>query len=329
MYFLYNRREFITLLGGAAAWPLSARAQQAAMPVIGFLHSEAPGRYTSPILRAFRQGLSESGHVEGRNVAIEYRWAESRYDRLPDLAGDLVGRGVNVIVANGPAIQAAKTATTTIPIVFFAGGDPIKLGLVASLAQPGGNLTGVTNLGTELGPKRLELLHELVPVATSFAVLVNPTYPDAAAQSEAAQAAARARSLRLDVFHASTERDFDSLFAALAERRVGGLVIVTDPFFNNRAAQLAALALRHAMPTVYHMLEFVTAGGLAGYGNSNTDLWRQIGIYTGRILKGEKPADLPVMQPTKFELLINLNTAKALGLTVPDKLLVTADEVIE
>jgi putative ABC transport system substrate-binding protein len=325
-----NRRAFITLLGGAAgAWPLAARAQLATMPVIGFLHSEAPGPYTSPILRAFRQGLSESGHVEGRNVAIEYRWAESRYDRLPDLAGDLVGRGVNVIVANGPAIQAAKTATTTIPIVFFAGGDPIKLGLVASLAQPGGNLTGVTNLGTELGPKRLELLHELVPVTTSFAVLVNPTYPDAAAQSEAAQAAARARSLRLDVFHASTERDFDLLFAALAERRVGGLVIVTDPFFNNRAAQLAALALRHAMPTVYHMVEFVTAGGLAGYGNSNTDLWRQIGIYSGRILKGEKTADLPVMQPTKFELLINLNTAKALGLTVPDKLLVTADEVIE
>jgi putative ABC transport system substrate-binding protein len=193
-----KRRDFITLIGGAAAsWPLAARAQQPAMPVIGFLHSEAPGRYTSPILRAFRQGLSESGHVEGRNVAIEYRWAESRYDRLPDLAGDLVGRGVNVIIANGPAIQAAKTATTTIPIVFFAGGDPIKLGLVASLAQPGGNLTGVTNLGTELGPKRLELLHELVPVATSFAVLVNPTYPDAAAQSEAAQAAARARSLRM------------------------------------------------------------------------------------------------------------------------------------
>jgi putative ABC transport system substrate-binding protein len=327
---MIRRRTFITLLGGAAAaWPLAARAQQSAMPVIGFLHSEAPGRYTSPILRAFRQGLSESGNVEGRNVAIEYRWAESRYDRLPDLAGDLVGRGVNVIIANGPAIQAAKTATMTIPIVFFAGGDPIKLGLVASLAQPGGNLTGVTNLGTELGPKRLELLHELVPAATSFAVLVNPTYPDAAAQSEAAQAAARARSLRLDVFHASTERDFDSLFAALAERRVGGLVIVTDPFFNNRAAQLAALALRHAMPTVYHMLEFVTAGGLAGYGNSYTDLWRQIGIYTGRILKGEKPADQPVMQPTKFELLINLNTAKALGLTVPDKLLVAADEVIE
>jgi putative ABC transport system substrate-binding protein len=324
-----NKREFITLLGGAATWPVVARAQQPAMPVIGFLHSEAPGRYTSPILRAFRQGLSESGHVEGRNVAIEYRWAESRYDRLPDLAGDLVGRGVNVIIANGPAIQAAKTATTTIPIVFFTGGDPIKLGLVSSLAQPGSNLTGVTNLGTELGPKRLELLHELVPAATSFAVLFNPTYPDAAAQSEAAQAAAHALSLRLDVFHASTERDFDSLFAALAERRVGGLVIGTDTFFNNRAGQLAALALRHAMPTVYHMLEFVTAGGLAGYGNSNTDLWRQIGIYTGRILKGEKPADLPVMQPTKFELLINLNTAKALGLTVPDKLLVAADEVIE
>jgi putative tryptophan/tyrosine transport system substrate-binding protein len=325
-----RRREFITLLGGAAAaWPLAARAQQPAMPVIGFLHSEAPGRYTSPLLRAFRQGLSESGHVEGRNVAIEYRWAESRYDRLPDLAGDLVGRGVNVIIANGPAIQAAKTATTTIPIVFFAGGDPIKLGLVTSLARPGGNLTGVSNLGTELGPKRLELLYELVPTATSFAVLVNPTYPDAAAQSEAAQAAARARSLRLDVFHASTERDFDPLFATLDERHTGGLVIVTDPFFNNRAAQLAALALRHAMPIVYHMLEFVTAGGLAGYGNSYTDLWRQIGIYTGRILKGEKPADLPVMQPTKFELLINLNTAKALGVTVPPSLLARADEVIE
>jgi putative tryptophan/tyrosine transport system substrate-binding protein len=324
-----KRREFIAGLAGVAAWPVAARAQQPKMPVIGFLHSEAPGRYTNPILRAFRQGLSESDYVEGRNVAIEYRWAESRYDRLPDLAGDLVGRGVNVIIANGPAIQAAKTATTTIPIVFFAGGDPIKLGLVTSLARPGGNLTGVSNLGTELGPKRLELLYELVPTATSFAVLVNPTYPDAAAQSEAAQAAARARSLRLDVFHASTERDFDPLFATLDERHTGGLVIVTDPFFNNRAAQLAALALRHAIPTVYHMLEFVTAGGLAGYGNSNTDLWRQIGIYTGRILKGEKPADLPVMQPTKFELLINLNTAKALGLTVPDKLLVTADEVIE
>jgi putative ABC transport system substrate-binding protein len=325
-----KRRAFIALVGGAAAaWPLAARAQQPAMPVIGFLHSEAPGRYTNPILRAFRQGLSESDYVEGRNVAIEYRWAESRYDRLPELAADLVRRGVNVVTANGPAIQAAKTGTRTIPIVFFAGGDPVKLGLVTSLARPGGNLTGVTNLGTELGPKRLELLHELVPAAKSFAVLVNPTYPDAAAQSEAAQAAARARSLQLHVLHASTERDFDSVFATLAERRVGGLVIVTDPFFNNRHAQLAALALRHAMPTVFHTLEFVTSGGLAGYGNSNTDLWRQIGIYTGRILKGEKPADLPVIQPTKFELLINLNTAKALGVTVPPQLLARADEVIE
>jgi len=233
------------------------------------------------------------------------------------------------MTANGPAIRAAKTATTTIPIVFFAGVDPVQAGIVASLNRPGGNLTGVTNLGTELGPKRLELLHELVPTATTFAVLVNPTYPDAAAQSEAAQAAAHALSLWLHVLHASTERDFDSLFATLAERRVAGLVIVTDPFFNNRQAQLAALALRHAIPTVFHTLEFVTAGGLAGYGNSNTDLWRQIGIYTGRILKGEKRADLPVMQPTKFELLINLNTAKALSLTVPDKLLVAADEVIE
>jgi putative ABC transport system substrate-binding protein len=324
-----KRREFVKSIGGAAiAWPVAARAQQSAMPVVGFLHSESPSLYASH-LRAFRRGLIEMDYVEGRNVAIEYRWAESRYDRLPELAIDLVRRPVTVIVANGPAVQAAKTATATIPIVFFTAGDPVKLGLVASLNRPGGNLTGVTNLGGELGPKRLELLHELVPTATTFAVLVNPTYPDAENQTKAVQAAARALSLQLHVLHASNERDFDTVFATLPKLGSGGLVIVTDPFFNTRQGQLATLTVRHAIPTIYHMHEFVAAGGLAGYGNSFTDLWRQIGTYTGRILKGEKPTDLPVMQPTKFELVINLNTSKALGITVPSTLLATADEVIE
>jgi len=298
------------------------------MPVIGFLHSESPELYAIH-LRAFHQGLSESGYVEGRNVAIEYRWAQSHYDRLPELAADLVRRGVQVIAANGPAISAAKAAATTIPIVFFAGGDPVKLGLVASLARPGGNLTGITNMGVELGPKRLELLHELLPTVASFAVLVNPTFPGAETQSEVILAAARAMSWQLHVLHASTDRDFDHVFASLDEQRAGGLVIVTDPFFNTRQERLAALALRHATPTIYQNHEFVAAGGLAGYGNSFADLWRQIGGYTGRILKGEKPADLPVQQPTKFELIVNLKTAKALGITVPLTLQAAADEVIE
>jgi putative ABC transport system substrate-binding protein len=324
-----KRREFIRLLSGAAAWPLAAPAQQSALPVVGFLHSESPGQYTDPILRAFFQGLSETGFVEGRNIAIEYRWAESHYHLLPELAADLVRRRVTVMTANGPAIEAARNATTMIPIVFFAGIDPVKLGLVASLNRPGGNLTGVSNLGVELGPKRLELLHQFIPNATTFAVLINPTFPGIEAQTRAMQAAANALSLQLQILNASTERDFNKLFADLVERRGGGLVIVTDPFFNNHQTQLAALALRHAIPTIYHMHEFVAAGGLAGYGNSNTDLWRQIGTYAGRIVEGKKPADLPVMQPTKFELLINLNTAKALGLSVPAALQVAADEVIE
>jgi putative ABC transport system substrate-binding protein len=298
------------------------------MPVIGFLHSESPGAYASQ-LRGFHQGLSEVGFVEGRNVTVEYRWAENHYDRLPALAEDLVQRQVAVIASNGPAVKAAKTATATIPIVFFAGGDPVALGLVASLARPGGNLTGITNLGVELGPKRLELLHELVPAATSFAALINPAFPGAGNQSEAVQAAARALSLQLAVLNASTEGDFDNVFAKLAELRAGGLVIVTDPLFNARQEQLAALAARSAVPTVYQNHEFTAAGGLSSYGASSEDLWRKIGAYAGRIIKGEKPANLPVQQPTKFELIINLKTAKALGLTVPPTLQATADEVIE
>ena len=323
-----KRREFITLLSGAAAWPLAVSAQQSALPVIGFLHSELAND-TAHLLRAFNQGLREAGYVEGRNVAVEYRWAESRYEQLPALAADLVARHVALIAANGPAIEAARAATTTIPIVFFAGGDPVKLGLVASLARPGGDLTGITNMGVELGPKRLEILHELVPTAATLGVLVNPTFPDAEGQSEAVRQAAHAMSLQLHVLRASTAEDFDHVFAGLAEQRAGGLVIVTDPFFNTRQEQLAALALRHSMPTIYHNHEFVAAGGLAGYGNSSTDLWRQIGAYAGRILHGEKPADLPVQQPTKFELLVNLKTAKALGLIIPMTLQAAADEVIE
>jgi putative tryptophan/tyrosine transport system substrate-binding protein len=323
-----RRREFITLVGGAATWPLAAHAQKPAMPVIGFLHSESPDS-TRAILVAFRQGLNETGYVEGRNVTIDYRWAESQYDRLPALAADLISRRVSVMTANGPAAQVAKTATTTIPIVFFAGGDPVKLGLAASLARPGGNLTGVTNLGQELGPKRLELLRELVPTATTFAVLINPTTPAAETQSKAVQAVARTLSLQLHILRASTERDFDPVFASLGDLRAGGLAIVTDPFFNTRHEQIVALTIRHAMPTIYQNREFVAAGGLAGYGPSFKDLWRQIGVYTGRILKGAKPADLPVLQPTKFELIINLRTAKMLGLTVPPALLTTADEVID
>jgi putative ABC transport system substrate-binding protein len=324
-----RRREFMTLLGGAAAaWPLAALAQQSAMPVIGFLHSESPDAARA-ILRAFHQGLSESGFIEGLNVTVEYRWAESQYDRLPTLAAELARREVRVIAANGPAVAAAKSATATIPIVFFTGGDPVKLGLVASLARPGGNLTGVTNLGLELGPKRLELLHELVPTATTFAVLINPTFPGAETQSGAVQAAARTLSVGLHVLHAETEPDLETVFASLSKLRAGGLVIVTDPFFNTRQEQLAALAVRHAVPTVYHNHAFVAAGGLAGYGNSFTDLWRRIGGYTARILKGEKPADLPVQQPTRFELMINLKTAKSLRISVPNTLLIAADEVIE
>jgi putative ABC transport system substrate-binding protein len=326
-----RRREFITLLGGAAAaWPVAARGQQAAMTVIGFLGTRASGD-DPHLLAAFRWGLKEAGYIEGQNVAIEYRFAENQYDRLTPLAADLVRRQVTVIAANGHAAQAAKAATTTIPIVFTAGFDPVEVGLVASLNHPGGNITGVSILDVELGPKRLELLHELVPAATSFAVLVNPTDPARAeTTSKELQAAAYSLGLqKLHVLHASTDRDFDTVFATLVQLRAGGLVIGGEPFFNSRSEQLGELTTRHGVPTVYQLRTFAVAGGLASYGASLSDSYREMGVYTGRILKGEKPADLPVQQATKVELIINLKTAGALGITVPLALLGRADEVIE
>ncbi len=329
-----RRREFVAFLGGAAvaplAWPLAARAQQAAMPVIGFLNSSSPDA-DGDRMRAYRRGLSETGYVEGRNVTIEYLWADDHNDRLSSMAVDLVRQRVNVIVTGGtPATLAAKAATATIPIVFVLSTDPVEAGLVASLNRPGGNLTGVTGLNVELAPKKLELLHELLPSATILGLLVNPTNA-IAAESEArtVQAAARTLGLQLHVLRASTERDFDSAFASLAQLRAGALVIGSDLFFTSRSEQLAALTVRHAVPSIYQFREFAAAGGLMSYGGSITDWGHQAGIHTGRILAGAKPADLPVQQATKVELFINLKTAKALGLTVPPTLLVTANEVIE
>jgi ABC-type uncharacterized transport system substrate-binding protein len=324
-----ERREFIALLGGtAAAWPFVARAQPPAMPVIGFLGTDSPDLRVRR-LRAFRSGLSEAGYDEGRNVTIEFRWAEGQYDRLATLAADLVQRRVAAIVVNGPAAMAAKAATTTIPIVFVVGFDPVKLGLVASLNRPGGNLTGVSLLNAELAPKRLALLHELVPKATIIALLVNPTNPNAETLSQDTQAAAGSLGLTLHVLHASSERDFDTAFATLLQQRAGALVIGTDGFFVAQSQRLAALTLRHAVPAIFQSREFAAAGGLMSYGGSETDQNRLLGLYAGRVLKGEKPADLPVQQSTKVELVINLKTAKALGLTVPLIMQMTADEVIE
>jgi putative tryptophan/tyrosine transport system substrate-binding protein len=326
-----RRREFITLLGGAAvAWPLAARAQQPAMPVIGFLNVASADGYR-PMAAAFRQGLQESGYVDGQNVAIEYRWAEGRSDRLPAMAADLVHRQVTVIAATTtPAALAAKAASTTIPIVFEVGGDPIQLGLVASLRQPGGNVTGVTNLNVEVAPKRLELLHELVPMATVFALLVNPTNPAIAERvSQEMELAARKFGLQLHTFHASTESDLEIVLGKLMELRAGGLVIGADAFFTSRSELLGALAVRHAVPAVYENRQFAAAGGLMSYGGGIIESYRLAGVYVARILKGEKPADLPVQQATKVELIINLKTAKALGITFPLTLLGRADEVIE
>jgi putative ABC transport system substrate-binding protein len=324
-----QRREFIGLLGSAAAaWPLQVRAQQAAMPVVGFLNTRAPGQ-DAHLLAAFRMGLKETGYVEGQNVAIEYRFAEGRNDRLPGMAADLVRLQVAVIAANGPAVVAAKAATTAIPIVFSVGLDPVASGLVASLNRPGGNLTGDTILFDELGPKRLELMRELVPTASLVGVLINPAYPTAEAQSRNLDAAARTLGLKILVLHASTERDFDQAFATLTQLRAGALVIGNDSFFNSRSEQLAVLMVRHALPTIFQTREFAVAGGLASYGGSIRDSYRQVGVYTGRVLKGEKPADLPVQQTTKVELIVNLKTAKALGINVPLSLLGRADEVIE
>jgi putative tryptophan/tyrosine transport system substrate-binding protein len=326
-----QRREFITLIGGAAAaWPVVARAQQPAMPVIGLLSSRAPG--DSPqLLAAFRQGLKEIGFVEGQNVTIEYRFAENRYERLPALAADLVDRQVAVIAASPTAaVLAAKAATTTIPIVFEAGADPVRLGIVASLNRPGGNVTGVTQTNEEIAPKRLQLLHELVPNAGVIGLLVNPTDPAVAANTTMElQAAARILGLKLHVLNASTERDFDGAFAKLVELRAGGLVIGGGAFFNTRQEQLAALAVHYAVPAVFETRGFVAAGGLMSYGGSQTDAYRLAGGYVGRILKGEKPEALPVQQGTKVELFLNLKTAKTLGLTIPATLLARADEVIE
>jgi putative ABC transport system substrate-binding protein len=323
-----RRREFVTLLGGAvAAWPLASRAQKAS-PVIGYLHFATPG-YT-PAADTFLQGLKETGFIDKQNVEIEYRWAEGQYDRLAAMASDLVGRKVDLIAAFGPPpAHAAKSATSTIPIVFEVGNDAVEAGLVESLARPGGNATGLSILFTQLTPKRLELLCDLIPQARTIALLVNPNSPTAEPSIRGAQEAARAKGVQLSVLKAGTEIEIDAAFAAFVTLRADGLIIAADPFFDTRREQLVAPAAHRRVPTIYFEREFATNGGLISYGTSLSAVYRQMGVYAGRILKGEKPADLPVEQPTKFELVINLKTAKALDLNVPSHLLSTADEVIE
>ena len=325
-----RRRELLALLGSVPASSRSVRAQQRAMPVIGFLGSTSPGPY-APFVAAFRQGLSETGWVEGQNLAIEYRWAEGRYDRLPALVADLVGRKVDVIAASGGNVSAfaAKNATSTIPIIFASGGDPIGDGLVASLARPGANLTGVTFMIAELTPKRLELLSDLVPQARVTALLANPNSPGTERMIQDVQEAAREKGLQLDILKAGTESEIDAAFATLVQLHAAALVVGADPFFFSRRDQLVALAARHAVPAIYQGREFVAIGGLISYGTSLTTVYRLVGTYAGKILKGAHPADLPVEQPTTFELVVNLNTAKALGLTVPPSILARATEVIE
>jgi putative ABC transport system substrate-binding protein len=326
-----KRREFVRLFGGAAVlWPLAVYAQQRPMPVIGFLNVASPGPLRQQIA-AFREGLKESGYVEGQNVAVEYRWAEGQYERLPELAADLVRQQVSVIVVGGGAQAelAVKAATTTIPIVFSAGGDPVRSGLVASLNQPSGNITGVYHFATGLEAKRLGLLHEMLPKATPIAVLINPNYADAENQLRDVQEAAARLGVQLVVVRANAESDFNAAFSTVVQQRSGALLVCASPFFNNRREQLVVLAARHALPTIYEWRDFAAAGGLMSYGTSLADAYRQVGVYTGLILKGAKPADLPIVQATRFEFVINLSTAKALGIEVPPTLLARADEVIE
>jgi putative tryptophan/tyrosine transport system substrate-binding protein len=323
-----RRRDFITLLGGAAVWPLAARSQQPPIPVIGFLNGASPKEYELYVT-SFLQGLKEAGYIEGQNVTIEYRWAEGQYDRLPDMAADLVRRQVAVIAANTPATRAAKRATMTIPIVFLSGEDPVANGLVTSLNRPGGNVTGVTTMYGALAAKQLGLLRELVPAATSIAFLVNPGNPTAESNVRNAQEAVHTLGQQIHVLNASTEAEIDTAFATLTDVRAGALVVGPDAFLIIRTDQIVALAARHAVPTLYPTRDFTAAGGLMSYGASLSDQYRQAGVYTGKILKGTKPADLPVLLPTKFELTINLKTAKALGLTFPPSILAFADEVIE
>jgi len=327
---IMKRREFITLLSGtAAAWPIVARAQKPSLPVIGYLESASQGQFAD-LIPAFRDGLSETGYIDGQNVRIEYRWAEGQYDRLSTLTAQLIRDHVTLIFTTALiSAQAAKAVTATVPIVFVSGPDPVQFGLVASLNRPGGNLTGVTLFTSTVEAKRLQLLRELLPAATAFAFAVNPSNTRADSDVEEMETAARALGLQIIIAKAGTDRDFETAFAALAQRKIQALVIGGDPFFNSQAQQLVALASHYAIPTIYPLHEFAAVGGLMSYGSSVSDAYRQAGIYAGHILKGAKPADLPVMQPTKFELVINLKTAKALGLTVSPALLARADEVIE
>jgi putative ABC transport system substrate-binding protein len=326
---IITRRQFAAALGGTPVWPLATAAQQPDTPVVGYLNSRSRGEDLQ-LLAAFHEGLKDTGYVAGQNVAIEYRFADNQYDRLPTLAADLVRRRVAVIATNGPAVQAAKTVTATVPIIFVAGFDPLEAELVASLNQPGGNITGIAFLDVELGPKRLELLHELVPAARSIAVLINPSDPSRAdATMKQLQQAARVLGLQIQVLYANSDHEIEMIFAGWLQLGAGGLVIGGEPFFNSRSQQLGGLSVRHAVPAIYQLREFAAAGGLASYGGSITDAYRLVGVYTGRVLKGERPADLPVQQATKVEMVLNLKTAKGLGLTVPLPLLGRADEVIE